>query len=258
MQLILFHLCLFTTIFSYGFAQEKSLYDSEDNILPSAEENHVQNPEDGVDASVNVEEILRELSAERAKNRDLNQTISDILDRIADMEKNIMRNEEKITENQSSVVLLTKDVEDLQEEVDGVQDDVASVQGDVASVQGDVVSVTEDVEKNSANITKVFEDVAAVQGDVAAVKGDVAAVQDDVVSVAEDVERNSAEITTLGVMGSWCAARTSYWSTGNIGTITYDSLTFSSSNNMNLAAIPLDINTGINRNTSSDILLSEY
>merc|ERR1712110_721260 len=143
-----------------------------------------------------------------------NQTISDILERMADMEMNIIRNEEKITQAQSSVVLLTKDVEDLTDEVDGVQVDVAAVQGDVA----------------------------AVQGDVAVVQGDVSAVQDDVVVVAGDVERNSADITTLATFGTWCGEQYR-WAT--VGTITYDSITFSASNNMNIGATPLDINTGI-------------
>ena len=114
MQVILLHLFLFTTTFSCGFTQ-KDDNRLDTKMLPSADENPAPNPDDGDNASVNVEEILRELSAEREKNRDLNQTISDMLDRMKDMEKNIMRNEEKITENQSSVVLLTRDVEDLQE-----------------------------------------------------------------------------------------------------------------------------------------------
>ena len=65
--------------------------------------------------TINVEDLQRELIADRNKNRDLNQTISDTLERIEDMEKNIMRNEEKITDNQSSVFLLSRDVDDLQD-----------------------------------------------------------------------------------------------------------------------------------------------
>ena len=95
----------------------------------------------GDDNTANIDEILKKLSIERNRNKDLNETISDILERMAAMEKNIIRNEEKITDNQSSVVLLTKDVEDLTEEVAGVQDGVAAV-------QGEGVSVAEDVEKN--------------------------------------------------------------------------------------------------------------
>ena len=107
------------------------------NKHPSAEENPVPNPDDG-DIFDNVEDLQRELIMEQAKNRDLNQTISDILERMEDMEKNIMRNEEKITDNQSSVLLLSRDVDDLQE----------------------------DVERNSANITKVSVDVEENVADI--------------------------------------------------------------------------------------------
>ena len=178
MQAIHLYLFFLTTC---GFAQETSLLDNillDVRKLSSAEESSAPNPEDD-NISANVEDLQRELIAERAKNRDLNQTISDILEEMENM-KNIM-------------VLLTKDVEDLQEEVDGVQ-------------------------------------------------GDVAAVQDDVVAVAEDVERNSADITTLATMGTWCGTKKEWYT---VGTITYDSITYSDSNNMNIAATPLDINTGI-------------
>ena len=111
MQGILF----FITTFSHGLAEERSLPDLEDTILlaadvrklPSAEENRVPNLEDDDCNCDNVNEILRELSEERVKNRDLNQTISDILEEMEDMKKKIMRNEEKITDNQSSVFLLS-------------------------------------------------------------------------------------------------------------------------------------------------------
>jgi len=233
MQSTIFFLLFLATC---GFAQEESLPDSADNILPAAdvkklpfaEENPVAKPVDDDRNCANVEDLQRELSEERAKNRDLNQTISDILERMADMEMNIIRNEEKITQAQSSVVLLTKDVEDLTDEVDGVQVDVAAVQGDVAAVQGDVAVVQADVASN--------------QGDIAVIQGDVSAVQDDVVVVAGDVERNSADITTLATFGTWCGEQYR-WAT--VGTITYDSITFSASNNMNIGATPLDINTGI-------------
>ena len=255
MQLFLIHFFLFTTTFSCGFAQEKSLRHDLEDIIPLAanvdsytEENPAPYSEDRDIAAVNVEEILRELSAERAKNRDLNQTISDILDEMKDMEKNIMRNEEKIIDNQSSVFLLTRDVEDLQD---------------------DVVTVAGDVERNSANITKVFEDVASVQEDVAAV-------HNEVIIVAEDVEKNEANITivfedvdsltnsyqqqaiqidlltssdhhqdsliqSLGMRGTWCGHQ-DIWTTDN-SIITYDKLTLSDTN-MNFTGTPLDINTG--------------
>ena len=76
--MILFPLIILSTV-SFGFA-EKTFPDSDIILaeeLPS--EDPSSNHEDEDKSSVNVEEILR-------KNRDLNQTISDILDRIADLE----------------------------------------------------------------------------------------------------------------------------------------------------------------------------
>ena len=88
------------------------------------------------------------------------------------------------------------------------------------------------------------DDVAAVQGDVAAVQGDVTAVLgSNITKVLEDVVRNTADITSLGLRGHWCGEQDGPWNT--VGTITYDSITYSDSN-MDITATPLDINTGIN------------
>ena len=106
---------------SLPFSVENILLDGKK--LPSAEENPAPNPDDG-DISDNVEDLQRELIAERARNRDLNQTISDILEEMEDMKKNIMRNEEKITLNQDSVYLLSRDIDDLQDDVVVVAADV--------------------------------------------------------------------------------------------------------------------------------------
>ena len=143
MQATLLYLFFITTC---GLAQEMSLPNSADNILldvknlPSAEELHPPNPEDD-DISDNVEDLQRKLIVERAKNQDLNQTISDILGRMEDMEKNIMRDEEKITA--------------VQADVGSNQDVITEIQGDVAAVQDDVIVVAADVERNSADITTI-------------------------------------------------------------------------------------------------------
>ena len=60
--------------------------------------------------SVNVEEILRELRECRQKNRNLNETIDNILEEMADMKDYIVRNEQKITSVAEDVLSLTDDV----------------------------------------------------------------------------------------------------------------------------------------------------
>ena len=239
-----------------GLAQETSLPTSADNILldvknlPSAKENPAPNPDDS-HISNNVEDLQRELIAERIKNRDLNQTISDILERMEDMEKNIMRNEEKIIDNQSSVLLLSRDVDDLQEDVTVVQEDVAAVQDDVISVAADVernsaniTKVSKDVGENSVLITNVFDDVVSLTSSYQQQEFQIESLTSSDQQQAMEIESLSSQIHSLGVRGHWCAARTTdSWST--VGTITYQRITFSDSN-MNITGNPLDINTGIN------------
>ena len=77
--------------------------------------------------------------------------------------------------------------------------------------------------------------------DIRKLTDDITAVQNDVASMAADVERHSADITSLGVRGYWCATRNEKWNT--VGTITYESLTYSDSN-LDITSTPLDINSG--------------
>ena len=98
MQATLLYLLFLTTC---GFVQEMTLLDVKK--FPSAEENPSPNPDDG-DISNNVEDLQRELIAERIKNRDLNQTISDILERMGEMERNIVA-------VQDDVIVVAADVE---------------------------------------------------------------------------------------------------------------------------------------------------
>ena len=230
-------LILFFTIFAFGLAQEKNIYDKKDNILlaadakklPSTENNYVPKFEDdGIDP-VNLEQILRELRTERTKNRDLNQTISDILDEMEDMKKNIMRNGEKITDNQSSVFLLTRDVEEVQEEVDGVQQDVAII-------QDAIVSVAADVEKNSGLITEVSLDVESNSANIINVL-------EDMVSLTSSDQQQSTQLLSLSTRGMWCSSNLGPWNRGH-STITYNNLTIYDSNNMDINETPLNISTG--------------
>ena len=121
--MILLHVLFFIS-FSCGYAKEKSLHDFDNNDI------------------ANVEDILRELNAERAKNMDLNQTISDILDRILIMEDDIVTNRARITENRSFMMLLSDDVTDLTDELAKVQDDVVNVSSTLSSLTEEMVTLT--------------------------------------------------------------------------------------------------------------------
>ena len=248
MKIILLKFLLFTTLFSSFLAQKNSLHDSKDlasdvsKVSSPPEENDSSRSMDDGNVPVNVGKILEELRAERAKNRDLNQTISDILAEMEDMKKNIIRNEEKITENQSSVVLLSKDVDDLTEEVAGVHDDVVTVAEDVVIVAGDV-------ERNSAHIANVTGDVVSLTEDVTSLTDDFDALADFVGTLtASDqeqekrIQENIKMLDTLATRGIWSAFHKDSWTASN-AIITYDRLIINS-NNMNITDTPLDIKTG--------------
>ena len=216
-----------------------------------------------------IDDVLEENALCKEENNRLNDIISEdikqLKENVTTLDKNIVRNEGTISENQRKIDMVNVYVATLSEDVDNNKEDIEfnqlkmdllskdfeDLQDDVATVQGDVVSVSEDVQKNSANITKMFEvvsavqaDVASNQGDISEIQGDVSAVQEDIRALAGDVERNSADITTLATTGAWCGVKAVLKKT--VGTITYDYLTISASNNMNIDVTPLDINTGIN------------
>ena len=59
---------------------------------------------------------------------------------------------------------------------------------------------------------------------------------------ASDLEQQT-EIESLSTNGKWCAWNYGAWTT--VGTIKYQKLTFSDSNNMEITGTPMDINSGI-------------
>ena len=61
----------------------------------------------------------------------------------------------------------------------------------------------------------------------------------------KEKEELAEQIGSLSIRGSWCGYQ-DVWNSK--GTVTYDRLTFSNSNNMEITGTPLDINTGINSN----------
>lgn len=73
---------------------------------------------------------------------------------------------------------------------------------------------------------------------------------EDITTEMEDMKKNfqdiiedqASKIKSLGTRGTWCGYKHS-WKT--VGTITYENLTISNSNNMEITRTPLDINTGI-------------
>ena len=202
---------------------------------------------------VNVEEILRELRECRQKNRNLNETIDNILEEMADMKKYIVRNEEKITQVQSSVVLLSHDLEgvedELTESISGVNSTASRNSAQITSMLEDLVSVTEDVASLTEDVGTLTEDVMTLTSS----DQDQEIMIEDLVSSDQQqetlIEDNIRRLDTLSIRGRWCGYQ-DHWTADN-SIISYDSMFFMDTN-MNLTETPLDLNTG-RCNTSCDV-----
>ena len=201
---------LFLSSLSCCLAQDadRSLPDSEviiplagDTMELPSEENLASNYD-----SVNVEEILRELRECRQKNRNLNETIENILKEMADMKEHIVRNEEEITQVQSSVALMSHDLDDVENSV----------------------------ERNSAQITSVAEDVVSLTDDVVTL---MSSDQQQETMIEDNIQR----LDTLSTRGRWCGYQDDWYPDNSV--FSYIRMFFSDSN-MNLTETPLDLNTG--------------
>ena len=187
-------------------------------------------PSEGKSASnsVNVEEILRELRECRQKNRNLNETIDNILEEMADMKEYIVRNEEKITQVQSSVALMSHDLDKVEDTVERNSAQITSVFEDVVSLTDDVVSLTISDQQQGFQIEALTEDVKSLNSTY----------DKQVIMIEDNIQR----LDTLSTRGRWCGYQDG-WSADN-SIITYDSYFFTDTN-MNVSVTPLDITTGI-------------
>ena len=145
-----------------------------------------------------VEEILRELSAERAKNRDLNQTISDILDKISNLEDGIETNSLRITENRSFMMVVSDDVTDLTNEL-------AVMEEDVATVAEETIRNKEKIIENQSSLILLALGVAEIQDDVVTLSSNLSFLNQSISDVNSISERNSesiADVNSTGVRNS--------------------------------------------------------
>ena len=74
-----------------------------------------------------VREILRELSAERAKNKDLKKTISNLHKKVQMNQKKIKMNNILVRKIQRKLLSVENNVTDLTEKVGEVEDDLVNV-----------------------------------------------------------------------------------------------------------------------------------
>lgn len=162
----------FIIIFYYSSAQVKSLPGLKD--IDNANK-------------VDVEEILKELSAERAKNRDLNQTISDILDKISNLEDAIETNSLRITENRSFMMVVSDDLTDK----------LAVLADDVATVAEETIRNEEKITENQSSLILLALGVAEIQDDLVNVFSNLSFLNQSISDVNSISKRNTESIAEV-------------------------------------------------------------
>ena len=242
-SLIKFTMLLFNLILAFtlhGCLSEKSIKDIA-NTLPKENKEYLY---------VSASKILQELHECRHQNKNLNDTIDDILEEISSMKDYIIRNEEKITQVSSSVSLLSHDVDNLSEDVSVVADNVDTLAAELTRVSDELAvvnsSLSASVKKNSDQISAVnstlslsvennAEGIFVLSEDVLSL---TSSLQDQELQVWENIQR----LDQLSIKGIWCGVKGSQKKKPN-SVINYDSISFSDTN-INVTKSPLNIITG--------------
>ena len=151
----MYKIMLFVFFFSCCFAQEETTVHQVDNIIPGEEIMDLSS--EGNPSSEdrnNVGDILRELGAEL--NKDLRQTISDILADILDMK-------DKMEEMADTKVKLEQTrawmMRDLKQMITEIQANITKNSDTLYDVNSTISNVKSTIEKNSAQITSVSKEV---------------------------------------------------------------------------------------------------
>ena len=151
----MYKIILLVFFFSCCFAQEETTVGQVDNIIPGEEIMDLSS--EGNPSSEdrnNVGDILRELGAEL--NKDLRQTISDILVDIMDMK-------DKMAELADTKVMLEQTrawmMRDLQQMIFEIQANITKNSDTLYDVNSTISIVKSTIEKNSAQVTSVSTEV---------------------------------------------------------------------------------------------------
>ena len=126
--------------------------------------------------------------------------------------------------------------------------DMKEEMGDMKEKLAETENKLKETEEKLAEMGDMKEEMGDMKEDISRNEEQMASI---ITSMSEEreqqefqIESLSSQIDSLGARGHWCATRTQDdWRTP--GTITYERITYSDSN-MNISALPLDINTGIN------------
>ena len=168
----------------------------------------------------------QELKTSHQREKDLNQTIDQILEAITSLENKILHLEDTIAEVASEATRNTKHIEDNAADIVIVAETISSVKEDVSSVN---TTLKEDVSlvnfTLSLEISSLFEDVQTVSSEISNVNSSIHLLIDDNKRDIEDnkkeIEENRQSIYESSLHGQWCAYQDGHFSdSGSL--ITYD------------------------------------
>ena len=174
--------------------------------------------------------LFHELKASRQREKDLNETIENILEEMTQMKNNIHQLEETILHLEGSISEVASEATLNADNIDIVAETISLVREDVSSVNN---SLREDVSlvnfTLSLEIRSLFEDLLTVSSEIYNVNS----------STNQLIEENKESITELSLHGQWCAYQDQWASDNDV--ISFDSSFFDDSNINNNS---LNIGTG--------------
>ena len=163
--------------------------------------------------------LFHELKASRQREKDLNETIENILEEMTQMKNNIHQLEETILHLEGSISEVASEATLNADNIDIVAETISLVREDVSSVNN---SLREDVSlvnfTLSLEIRSLFEDLLTVSSEIYNVNS----------STNQLIEENKESITELSLHGQWCAYQDQWTSDNTV--ISYDSSFFEDSN----------------------------
>ena len=180
----------------------------------------------------NFEKLSLELKFSRQREKDLNDTINQILEDMEAMRDYILHLEDSLTAVASEATRNTKHIQDNADEIVNVSESVSSVNVSthqlIENNKKDIENNRQSIEDNQQSIENNNFSIADNQQVIEENKREI---EDNKI----EIENNLQSITEMSLYGQWCAYQDS-WSSSS--TITYDSL--------------------LQANTNMDILLTIY
>ena len=171
----------------------------------------------------NFEKLFLEMNSYRQREKDLNDTIDQILEDMETMRNYILHLEDTLADVASEATRNTKHIKDNADEIINVAETVSSVN---TSLKDEVSSVNFTL---SLEIMSLFEDVLTVSSQLYNVNTSTRQLID---GNKRDIEDNLQSITELSLYGQWCAFKDK-WAVASSGSkITFDKIVHSN-NNMN-------------------------